>query len=227
MTYSGTDKNVYIVNCDGTNEWLSIYVAFDEAHMSSTDKNLPLMATVLQHAGYTSNISDNTNITSSLKIQLLQHHNATIPNKETDKSAGYNISCCTEYTIPPPTQMLIDTRIALEMPQGCFGQLKSRSGLALKHNIHVKAGTIDADYHGEIKVILSNESSTSFYLPTQTRIAQLIIFQIPDMYWKKLNNYLQQNKIKADSVVPACNHDLLTTSISCNKQIRLQLQPQK
>ena len=68
----------------------------------------------------------------------------------------------------------------MEIPQQHFGMLKSRSGLALKNNIHVHAGIIDADYRGEIKVLLSNQSHEEFTVHPGMRIGQLIIFKLPD-----------------------------------------------
>ena len=185
MTYTSTDKNVYVVNKDGSNERTSTHVAFDEAHMSSTNKTLPPMALVLQQAGYTPVQTTDNAENPSIKIQLL-HRDAIMPHKGTSDSAGYDISCCSTYTIPPHSQMLLATGLCIEIPQTCFGQLKSRSGLALKHNVHVKAGTIDSDYRGELKVLLSNESSNDFKIPKHTRIAQLIIFEIPQLPLKRV-----------------------------------------
>ena len=72
-----------------------------------------------------------------------------MPQKGTTESVGYDISCYSQNSIPPHSQKLINTGLAIEIQQGCFGQLKSRNGLALKHNVHVKAGTVDSDYRGE------------------------------------------------------------------------------
>ena len=159
MTYTSTDKNIYVFNKDGSNERIFTHIAFDEAHTSSTNKNLPPMAIALQQMGYTSiDTKDNEN-NHFIKVQLL-HQDAVMPHKSTTESAGYDISCCSDYTLPPHSQMLLVTGLSVEIPQMCFGQLKSRSGLALKHNVHVKAGTIDSDYRGELKVLLSNEYPT-------------------------------------------------------------------
>ena len=144
MTYSGTDKNAYIVNKDGTNECLSTHITYDEAHISSTNTTIPPMATVLQQAVYTP-ATKLTNYSSDIiKIQLL-HRYAKISSKGTDNSAGYDISTYMPCTISHDLQLLINSKIAIEIPTGCFGQFKSRSGLALKHNVHAKAGKIDAD----------------------------------------------------------------------------------
>ena len=64
--------------------------------------------------------------------------------------------------------------------------MKSRSGLALKHNVHVKAGTIDSDYRGELKVLLSNVSPNDFKIQKHSRIVQLIIFELPQIPLKQV-----------------------------------------
>ena len=181
MTFTSTDKNAYIVNKDGTNERISTHMAFDEAHTTSQNKTLPPMARVLHQAGYSTTPTQEKDTQAVIKVQLL-HCDATTPTKGTDQSAGYDISTYCHNTIPPHSQKLINTGIAVEIPSGHFGQLKSRSGLALKHNIHVAAGTIDSDYRGELKVLLSNESSVPFEIKKHTRIAQLIIFQLPETF---------------------------------------------
>ena len=94
---------------------------------------------------------------------------ATSPTKGTPSSACYDICSSKTKEILPNTQCLIHTKLALEIPDSHNGQLKSRSGLALKSNIHVQAGTIDSDYRGEIKVLLSNESEKN--IPSNTRNA--------------------------------------------------------
>ena len=104
-----------------------------------------------------------------------------MPIKATKNSAGYDIHSLVHTKIPPSSQLLILTGISLEIPQQHFGMLKSRSGLALKNNIHVHAGIIDADYRGEIKVLLSNQSHEEFTVHPGMRIGQLIIFKLPDL----------------------------------------------
>ena len=134
------------------------------------------MAVVLQQAGYSHTSIPEPN--TEIKIQIL-HRDAVMPQKGSVDSAGYDISSIKAQEVPPDTQILIPTGLAIELPINHFGQLKSRSGLALKHNVHVKAGTIDSDYRGEIKILISNESNKPFKIHKHMRIAQLIIFQLP------------------------------------------------
>ena len=175
LTHTGTDKNLYIVNKDGTNKRVSRHIAFNEVHVSSTSTTLPPMAVVLQQAKYRTTCTVDCNI--EIKMQLL-HRDAVMPQKVSVNGAGYDISCINAQTIPPETQMLIKTGLAIEISTNHFGKLKSRSGLALKHNVHIKAGTIDSDYRGETKVLLSNDSPKSLKIHKNMRIAQLIIFEL-------------------------------------------------
>ena len=108
-----------------------------------------------------------------MKIKKLTN-DATIPTKGSVGSAGYDLYSSESGVIPPYSQLLVYMNIALELPENHYGQLKSRSGLALKHNIHVQAGVIDSDYCGEIKIILSNESSIPFDISKNAKIAQLL-----------------------------------------------------
>ena len=179
MTYTGTDKIIYVVDRDGTNERTCTYYAFDEAHMSSNSKTLPPMAVTLQHAGYRKPMDD---IYPEMK-EILQFKRlfkiASIPTKATPHSAGYDIGSSENKDIPPHQQCLIHTGIALVIPQSHYGQLKSRSGIAIKNNVHVQTGTIGSDYRGELKVLLSNESDEVFSITQGMRVAQLIIYKLP------------------------------------------------
>jgi len=104
---------------------------------------------------------------------------AKLPQQMSAGSAGYDLfSDNTEDIVIKPLQrVLVPTGIALSIPTGFEGQVRPRSGLAVKHGITVlnAPGTIDSDYRGEIKVALINLSDADFTLPPGTRIAQLVI----------------------------------------------------
>lgn len=105
---------------------------------------------------------------------------AKTPKKQTAGSAGYDISCDQVIMMRPETSELINTGIAIAIPPGYVGIIKSRSGLAVS-GIEVGAGVIDSDYRGEVKVLLRNLSFSSLYSASQgTRIAQLLIIPIAD-----------------------------------------------
>ena len=100
--------------------------------------------------------------------------------KGTSDSAGYDIRCSKSYSIPSHSQTLVDIGIVIESPSHCFVQQQKRIGMVLKHNIHVKVGTIDANYRGEIKVLLSNKSFSPYHVKQQRQVAHLIIFHLPE-----------------------------------------------
>jgi len=101
------------------------------------------------------------------------------PVFKTDGSAGMDISSASkeEIIISPGETALIHTNFSIEIPRGYEGQVRPRSGLALKHGITVlnSPGTIDSDYRGEVKVLLINHGKENFSVKSGDRIAQLII----------------------------------------------------
>ena len=193
MTYSGTNKNIHVVNDDGTNKRLSTHVSYNEAHMSSHEQHLPPMAITLQQQGYVLQPDDTNESPPILKINL-RSNNATMPLKATEQSAGYDIFSSEHIILPPFTQTLIHTDICIEIPTNYFGLLKLRSGLACKHNIHVNAGVIDSDYSSELQILLSNESPDDFIIDIGMRIAQLIIFNSPNITTKETDQLLMTKR---------------------------------
>ena len=110
-----------------------------------------------------------------MNIKLLDP-NSQIPTKATANSAGYDLYSCCNIIIYPLERMLVKTGISIEIPEGYYGRIAPRSGLALKNGIDVMAGVIDSDYRGEIGVILYNtDKNIPLHVKTGDRIAQLII----------------------------------------------------
>lgn len=102
---------------------------------------------------------------------------AIIPEFQTDFCSGMDL-CANEYVVVNPNQRkLISTGLIIEIPVGLEGQVRPRSGLALKNGLTVlnAPGTLDADFRGEIKVILFNTSTRGFEVTKGMRIAQLVI----------------------------------------------------
>jgi dUTP pyrophosphatase len=95
--------------------------------------------------------------------------------KNNPSDAGYDISAYGEGVVPAWGSVLVETKIKVGIPFGCYGRIASRSGLAAKHNIEVGAGVIDPGYLGEIKVLLRNFSDNPFAFKRGDRIAQFII----------------------------------------------------
>ena len=100
---------------------------------------------------------------------------ALLPVKGSAFAAGYDLHALTDAKIPARGKALISTGLAFAIPEGNYGRIAPRSGLAAKHSIDVGAGVIDSDYRGEVKVLLFNLSDTDFELKAQERVAQLII----------------------------------------------------
>ena len=103
---------------------------------------------------------------------------ATIPTRESSDAAGYDLYSAYEYSLPPGGKILVHTDIQIKLPQGTYGRIASRSGLAANHHIHVGAGVIDRNYRGNIIVILFNLGKDEYLIHKGDRIAQLICERI-------------------------------------------------
>lgn len=113
-----------------------------------------------------------------IKINKL-NDKAQIPFYATKQSAGMDLRACIDNNeiMPPGEVKIIPTGIAIALPEGYEAQIRPRSGLAAKNAVTVlnSPGTIDADYRGEIKIILINHSKVSFEVENGMRIAQMVI----------------------------------------------------
>ena len=122
-----------------------------------------------------------------MKVAIINKSNNALPSYETSASAGLDIRAFIEekLTLSPSERKLIKTGLFLEIPEGYEAQVRPRSGLALKNGITVlnSPGTIDADYRGEIGVILINHSSENFEINSGDRIAQLVFAKVEQAVW--------------------------------------------
>ena len=109
-----------------------------------------------------------------LRVKKLDSR-ACMPVRNTNTDAGIDLFSLDEVVIAPKERNKIHTGIALEIPEGFYGRVAPRSGLAAKNGIDVLAGVVDSGYRGEIIVILYNTSDEEFTLPPQSKIAQLIV----------------------------------------------------
>lgn len=101
---------------------------------------------------------------------------AILPSRGSAKAAGFDLSSVEEILIPGNCgKALIPTGWSVAVPQGTYGRVAPRSGLAWNKNIMVNAGVIDRDYRGEVKVILVNLSPEPFLVKVGDRVAQLIL----------------------------------------------------
>jgi dUTP pyrophosphatase len=114
-----------------------------------------------------------------MKIKIINNSTNPLPSYETSSSAGMDLraSLDTPVTLKPLERKLIPTGLSIELPVGYEAQIRPRSGLAFKFGISIvnSPGTIDADFRGEIKVLLINLSSEDFLVNHGDRIAQMII----------------------------------------------------
>lgn len=103
---------------------------------------------------------------------------ATLPTRGSSLSAGLDIYSIEDVTIQSRERHLARTGLAVAIPEGCYGRVAPRSGLAAKHGLDVLAGVIDSDYRGEVGCLLYNSGDEPILLPAQSKICQLIIEKI-------------------------------------------------
>lgn len=129
---------------------------------------------------------------TQVKIKKLEHSVDILPHYATKHSAGMDLIAANmePITIKSGDIGLIPTGISIALPDHLEAQVRPRSGLALKHGITVlnSPGTIDADYRGEIKVILINHSKEDFIIERNMKIAQMIIAQYQQITWQEVNS---------------------------------------
>ncbi|UTW51823.1 dUTP diphosphatase [bacterium SCSIO 12827] len=124
----------------------------------------------------------------TVPVQRLPHGAAlALPAYATADAAGLDLLAALDQSmmLDPMARALVPTGIAIALPQGYEAQVRPRSGLAAKHGITVlnSPGTIDADYRGEIKVILINLNSEAFEIEPGMRIAQMVIAPVTQIAW--------------------------------------------
>ena len=122
-----------------------------------------------------------------MKVKIVNKSPFDTPFYATEKSAGMDIKANIEtpITLTPLERAMVPTGLYIALPEGTEAQIRPRSGLAAKHGVTVlnTPGTIDADYRGEIKVILVNLSSTEFIINPGERIAQMVVARYEKVEW--------------------------------------------
>ena len=126
-----------------------------------------------------------------MEINIINRSNNPLPSYETIHAAGMDIRAFVpeKIVIKPMQRQLIPTGLFMEIPVGFEAQIRPRSGLAWKHGVTVlnAPGTIDADYRGEIKVVLINFGVVDFEIQNGDRIAQMIIASHEQAQWKQVD----------------------------------------
>ena len=123
-----------------------------------------------------------------MHVKIINQSKHPLPSYQTEASAGMDLRAelTQSVSIKPLERKLIGTGLYLELPIGFEAQIRPRSGLAFKHGLTVlnSPGTIDADYRGEIKVLLINLSDTEFVVNDGERVAQMIVTKHETVVWE-------------------------------------------
>ncbi len=134
-----------------------------------------------------------------IPVQILPHgEGLALPHYASEQAAGMDLRAAIEedITLQPGQRQLVPTGLAIALPAGFEAQVRPRSGLALKHGVTVlnSPGTIDADYRGEVGVILANLSDAPFVIRRGERIAQMVIAPVTRGRWQPCDTLPQTER---------------------------------
>ena len=125
-----------------------------------------------------------------MRVKIVNKSNHRLPEYATPGSAGMDLKANTTEPIvlKPLERQMVPTGIHIQLPEGYEAQIRPRSGLAAKHGISIvnAPGTVDADYTGEIKVILINLSNENFVINPGERIAQMVVARYERVEWDEV-----------------------------------------
>jgi deoxyuridine 5'-triphosphate nucleotidohydrolase len=133
----------------------------------------------------------------NLEIKKL-HPEANLPTKANPADAGLDLYALDVTEVPAWGSRLVSTGIAVSIPEGWCGIIKSRSSVALKQSLEVGAGVADSGYTGEIKVLLRNHSEKIKWLNQSDRIAQLLILPVPKANVVEVKEFSEVNGDRGD-----------------------------
>lgn len=130
--------------------------------------------------------------------RLPEARDLLLPSPASAGSAGFDLraAIAQELVLRPGERLLVPTGLVLEIPRGWEGQVRPRSGLALKHGIGIlnSPGTIDSDYRGEVGVILVNLGESPFSLQRGDRIAQLVFSRVEPVEWEEVETLEESSR---------------------------------
>lgn len=133
-----------------------------------------------------------------MRVKIINRSNNSLPEYATDYSAGMDLRANLEepITLKPLERALIPTGLFIELPAGYEAQIRPRSGLAVKHGISVlnSPGTIDADYRGEIRVVLVNLSNSEFIINHGERICQMVVAKHAAVEWDETDELEESDR---------------------------------
>jgi dUTP pyrophosphatase len=135
-------------------------------------------------------------MSEALRVRILRINpdktDIPLPAYSTDGSAGMDICAAVDADVflQPGETALIPTGFIIELPQGLEAQIRPRSGLAFKHNLGIlnSPGTIDSDYRGEVKIILTNFGKNPYTVRRGDRIAQMIVAAYERVHWEEASS---------------------------------------
>lgn len=126
------------------------------------------------------------------EVNIVNKSNNRVPSYQTESSAGMDLAAFIdkELVLEPGERALVPTGIYIQLPEGYEAQIRPRSGLAIKHGISMvnAPGTIDADYRGEIGVLLINLGQEPFTVHSGDRIAQMIVSNYSKVTWNEVDD---------------------------------------
>ena len=129
-----------------------------------------------------------------LRVKKL-HKEAVLPVRGSPGAAGYDLTSTESHIILPGHRAIVGTGIALELPEGTYGRVAPRSGLAVKNGLQVGAGVVDRDYRGELKVVIFNHDiSNSYTIKPGYRVAQLVLEKIDCPEVEEILDTLQETE---------------------------------
>lgn len=127
--------------------------------------------------------------TKELPVLRLGDHDLPLPERATPGSAGLDLCAARVHRLEPGERLLVGTGFAIALPNGCEGQIRPRSGLAVRQGVTVlnAPGTVDADYRGEVKVLLINLGDEPVDIRPGDRIAQLVVAPVQALRLVEVN----------------------------------------
>lgn len=133
-----------------------------------------------------------------MNVRIVNRSKHALPHYATALSAGMDLRAELEdaLVLAPMQRALVPTGLFIELPEGTEAQIRPRSGLAFKHGVTVlnSPGTIDADYRGEVKVLLINLGSEPFTVSDGERIAQMVVARHETVIWQAVEDLIETER---------------------------------
>ena len=133
----------------------------------------------------------------NVSIQKLRD-DAIIPEYQTEHAAAMDVHACIDQpmTVQPLERVMVPTGLAFELPEGTEMQVRARSGMSIKHGMTMVngIGTIDADYRGELNILMINLSQEAFTIEPGMRVAQLLVSRYEKVEWKTVDTLSESER---------------------------------